>query len=175
VVALRAAAESAPEPEASEAAAAAAAAAEPAAAEEGPAEEESTATHPLAEKLVDRLSACELPEATCAELQAIVDEVNDALTQKEQLLEQSMAEIDSLKDQCLRLNADFDNFRKRTNEQAEQQKQQVKGNILEDLLPVVDNFELAKTQLKLETEAEQKVDASYQGMSPRGLRLAADG
>lgn len=36
--------------------------------------------------------------------------------------------------------------------------------MLQALLPIVDNFELAKSQLKLESEGEQKVDAAYQGV-----------
>jgi molecular chaperone GrpE (heat shock protein) len=38
----------------------------------------------------------------------------------------------------------------------------VKGDVVSDFLPLVDNFELASKQLKLETEAEKKIDASYQ-------------
>ncbi len=34
--------------------------------------------------------------------------------------------------------------------------------MLQALLPIVDNFELAKSQLKLESEGEQKVDGAYQ-------------
>lgn len=37
-----------------------------------------------------------------------------------------------------------------------------KGDMLQALLPIVDNFELAKSQLKLESEGEQKVDGAYQ-------------
>lgn len=32
------------------------------------------------------------------------------------------------------------------------------------LVPLIDNFELAKTQLKLESEGEKRVDAAYQGL-----------
>lgn len=38
----------------------------------------------------------------------------------------------------------------------------VRGDIVTSLLPVVDNFELARTQVKAETEAELKIQNSYQ-------------
>ena len=38
----------------------------------------------------------------------------------------------------------------------------VRGDVVTSLLPVVDNFELARTQVKAETEAEQKINNSYQ-------------
>lgn len=38
----------------------------------------------------------------------------------------------------------------------------VKSNVVTDFLPLVDNFELAGKQLKLETEGEKKVDSAYQ-------------
>lgn len=35
----------------------------------------------------------------------------------------------------------------------------------------MDNFELAKTQLKLETEGEKRVDAAYQGLYKQMVEL----
>lgn len=37
-----------------------------------------------------------------------------------------------------------------------------KGDVVASLLPLVDNFELARTQVKAETEGEQKINNSYQ-------------
>lgn len=37
-----------------------------------------------------------------------------------------------------------------------------KGSVVEQLIPLVDSFEQAKAALKPETEAEKKIDASYQ-------------
>lgn len=73
-------------------------------------------------------------------------------------------ESTKLKDQYLRLNADFDNYRKRTETEKEALSKNARGNTLEELLPVIDNFELARNQLVLETEAEQKVSDSYQNL-----------
>jgi hypothetical protein len=50
-----------------------------------------------------------------------------------------------------------------------------KGDVVMSLLPLVDNFELARTQVKAETEAEQKINNSYQvgGGSESERRLAS--
>ncbi len=42
-----------------------------------------------------------------------------------------------------RLQADFDNFRRRTNQEKTQLATFIKGNVLEDFLPILDNFERA--------------------------------
>jgi molecular chaperone GrpE len=51
-------------------------------------------------------------------------------------------EIASLKDRLLRLQADFDNFRKRTIRDREDQARRATETILKDVLPVIDHFEL---------------------------------
>ena len=51
-------------------------------------------------------------------------------------------EIATLKDRLLRLQADFENFRKRTIRDREDQARRATEAILKDFLPVVDHFEL---------------------------------
>lgn len=53
------------------------------------------------------------------------------------------AERDQLKDQMLRLRADFDNFRKRTARETERIRTTAAEDLIRDLLPVVDNLERA--------------------------------
>lgn len=87
-------------------------------------------------------------------------------------------EITSGKEKYIRLQADFDNFRKRSEKERLTVRSDAQGEVIESLLPMVDNFERAKQQLKLETEKEQKIDASYQGIYKqfveimRNLRVA---
>ncbi|XP_075642238.1 uncharacterized protein LOC142613675 [Castanea sativa] len=73
-------------------------------------------------------------------------------------------EITSGKEKYIRLQADFDNFRKRSEKERLTIRSDAQGEVIESLLPMVDNFERAKQQLKLETEKEKKIDASYQGI-----------
>ncbi|MEI6563579.1 MAG: nucleotide exchange factor GrpE [bacterium] len=51
-------------------------------------------------------------------------------------------EIATLKDRLLRLQADFDNFRKRTIRDREDMSRRAAEKLLQELLPVVDHFEL---------------------------------
>ncbi len=60
----------------------------------------------------------------------------DAVLEKEQ-------ELASLRDQLLRLAADFDNFRKRTRREQEDIRRYGIETLLTDILPVLDNFDRA--------------------------------
>lgn len=59
-----------------------------------------------------------------------------------QPLDTTSSEIEALKDRLLRLQADFDNFRKRTTRDREEQSRRACERIIGDLLPVVDHFEM---------------------------------
>lgn len=92
-------------------------------------------------------------EATASERDSLGEKVNALIE-----------EIATGKDRYLRLNADFDNYRKRAERDRLSTAGNVKGEVIESLLPMVDNFERAKTSIKPETEAEIKIDNSYQGI-----------
>ena len=53
------------------------------------------------------------------------------------------AECEQIKDQLLRTRAEFDNYRKRTLRDMEQNRQNATGNLIRVLLPVLDNLERA--------------------------------
>ncbi|EOY16140.1 GrpE protein, putative [Theobroma cacao] len=74
------------------------------------------------------------------------------------------AEITTGKEKYIRLQADFDNFRKRSEKERLTTRSDAKGDVIENLLPMVDSFERAKQQIKPETEKEKKIDMSYQGI-----------
>jgi molecular chaperone GrpE len=96
-----------------------------------------------------------------ATLVASLKQENEALkAQLEDLNQQS----DSLKTQSMRIAADFDNFRKRTQKEKEDLEQQAKRNTLTELLPVVDNFERARSQIKPQNDGEMSIHKSYQGV-----------
>jgi len=58
-------------------------------------------------------------------------------------LEQLKAERDQLLDRLARLQAEFDNARKRADRERSEQRDYVTGNVVEQFLPVLDNFDLA--------------------------------
>lgn len=70
----------------------------------------------------------------------------------------------ALKDQYLRLNADFDNYKKRTLKEKEQLAQTARSKLFESMLPGLDNFDLARANLKTESAGEEKIASSYQGL-----------
>ncbi|AFY59776.1 nucleotide exchange factor GrpE [Synechococcus sp. PCC 6312] len=66
--------------------------------------------------------------------------------------------------QYKRLAADFDNFRKRTQREKDELTEQIKCSTITELLPVVDSFERARAHIAPQTEAEETIHRSYQGV-----------
>ncbi len=79
-------------------------------------------------------------------------------------LEQLEKEHQTLKNQYVRIAADFDNFRKRQSRDQDDLKIQLICKSLSAILPIVDNFERARQQLKPESEEAQTLHRSYQGL-----------
>jgi len=64
--------------------------------------------------------------------------------------------LDEAKQQALRLQADFANFRKRSNKEREELSNVITQDILKDMLPILDNFERAMAAETKDVEAFQK-------------------
>ncbi len=103
-------------------------------------------------------------EAAIADLEVQFEAMENDRVSLAQQLTSLTEEISASKDRFLRLNADFDNYRKRAERDRLSTAANVRGEVIESLLPMVDNFERAKTSIKTETEGEQKIDNSYQGI-----------
>ncbi|HEY9597471.1 MAG TPA: nucleotide exchange factor GrpE [Cyanophyceae cyanobacterium] len=92
----------------------------------------------------------------------------ESLQQENEVLKAQLEDLnqqcDSFKTQSMRIAADFDNFRKRTAKEKEDLEQQIKRNTLSELLPVVDNFDRARAQIKPQTDGEMTIHKSYQGV-----------
>jgi len=87
--------------------------------------------------------------------------LNEELNQK---IEALKAQLEERNNQYMRLAADFENYRKRTQKEKEEQEQQIKGATVKELLSVVDNFERARSQIKPQSETEKTIHNSYQGI-----------
>ncbi|KAF8106823.1 hypothetical protein N665_0131s0026 [Sinapis alba] len=72
--------------------------------------------------------------------------------------------IASEKDAKIRLQADFDNTRKKLDKDRLSTESNAKVQIKKSLLPLIDSFESARQQIKPDTEMEKKIDTSYQGI-----------
>lgn len=66
------------------------------------------------------------------------------------------AQLQEKNDRILRLQADFENFRRRTMKEKEELAAVITQNLLTDLLPLLDNFERAMAVEQRDVEAFQK-------------------
>ncbi len=74
------------------------------------------------------------------------------------------AQLDERSSQYMRIAADFENFRKRTLKEKDDLELQVKRNTITELLPIIDNFERARAQIKPQNDGEMGIHKSYQGV-----------
>lgn len=121
------------------------------------AQAESTAT----EATVDSAESASSPESEPTDAAA---STNAAVAELNQMIASLNAQLEERTSQYLRIAADFDNFRKRTQKEKEDLEQQVKCSTVVELLPVVDNFERARSQIKPQSDAEMNIHKSYQGV-----------
>ena len=92
------------------------------------------------------------------------EELKNTISNNDARLEQLEKEHETLKNQYVRISADFDNFRKRQSRDQDDLKVQLVSKSLTAILPIVDNFERARQQLKPESEEAQALHRSYQGL-----------
>ena len=107
-------------------------------------------------------------ESDCQEISSsdkdVSDELKNTISNNDARLEQLEKEHETLKSQYVRIAADFDNFRKRQSRDQDDLKVQLIAKSLSSILPIVDNFERARQQLKPENEEAQTLHRSYQGL-----------
>ena len=83
----------------------------------------------------------------------------DAMQQK---IDELTAGLKEKEERALRLQADFENFRRRTSKEKEELSAVIKQEILKDMLPLLDNFERAMAAETKDAEAFQRgVDMIY--------------
>ncbi|KAI4337750.1 hypothetical protein L6164_016127 [Bauhinia variegata] len=103
-------------------------------------------------------------EETVSQIEAgiysIANKRNQLLEKLSSLSEEKLAS----KEKCLRLQADFDNFRKRSEKERLNIQFDAQAEVIERLLQMVDNFDRAKQKIKPATEKEKKINTSYQGI-----------
>lgn len=112
------------------------------------------------------------PSAAFETVQAVVDDqapsvtVDNAaaLSEKDNEIKLLKSQLEERTNQCVRIAADFDNYRKRTQRERDDLELQVKCSTINELLPVVDNFERARSQIKPQTDQETTIHKSYQSV-----------
>ena len=83
------------------------------------------------------------------------------------LAERAQAERDRMREQLLRIAADFDNFRKRSRKEIEDVRRRTAEDTLREVLPLVDDLERAAAATKDATEVSAVADGV--GMVLRGF------
>ncbi|KAJ0759255.1 putative GrpE nucleotide exchange factor [Helianthus annuus] len=103
-------------------------------------------------------------ESKISEIETYLKSIEDEKLVLERKLATLSDELSTAKDRVLRISADFDNFRKRTERERISLVANAQGEVVENLLPVLDNFERAKAAIKVENEKEEKINDSYQSI-----------
>jgi len=97
----------------------------------------------------DKDKATEEPEMTSLEKRlvekAALEENEKEAHSGPKNLKEAQAQIDELDERLLRLTAEYDNFRKRSQREKNESRQFANQHLLEKQLPVLDNFEMALT------------------------------
>ena len=79
-------------------------------------------------------------------------------------IEEIEKEFEILKSQYMQIVEDFDNYRNQVSRDKDDFKVEVIRKLLNEILPLVDNFERARQQLNPESEEAQTLHISYQGL-----------
>ncbi|KAK7852243.1 protein grpe [Quercus suber] len=110
-------------------------------------------------------------ESGVAEIESFLKSIEEEKISLEGKVASLSEELLTEKERILRISADFDNFRKRTERDRLSLLTNAQGEVVESLLPVLDNFERAKSQIKVETEGEEKINNSYQSISKQFIEI----
>lgn len=106
------------------------------------------------------------PDIKASAAAATLEKINGLIAESTTLKEQ----LDERKQQYLRLYADFENFRKRTERDKEEQEGTITSKILKKILPVVDDFERAQLQISPKNDGEAAIHKSYQSVYKQLLK-----
>jgi molecular chaperone GrpE len=102
----------------------------------------------------------EVQEKIISEENTSQESVGEELTEEKQRIEELELKLEEMSQKNLRLQADYDNFRRRTREEQAASLKYKSQSLLEQLLPALDNFERA-----LKTEAvNEQAKTLIQGM-----------
>ncbi|XP_011047049.1 PREDICTED: grpE protein homolog, mitochondrial isoform X2 [Populus euphratica] len=110
-------------------------------------------------------------ESIIAEIEAFLKSIEDEKIDNERKVASLTEELSIERERVLRISADFDNFRKRTERERLSLVTNAQGEVVENLLSVLDNFERAKTQIKTATEGEEKINNSYQNIYKQFMEI----
>lgn len=125
---------------------------------EAPSSDKLDSAEPLTEESVLE----DLTDST--DYEAAFMDLRSTFATKEREAEALKAQLEDRSNQYMRIAADFENFRRRTQKEKEDLEQKIKRDTINELLPVVDNFERARSHIKPQTDGEMNIHKSYQSV-----------
>lgn len=87
--------------------------------------------------------------------------------------EASAEKLKVLMNQYIRLQADFDNFRRRTREESAKAQRSVTMSVLKEFLPVLDNFDLALSRMEKDS-SESSYVKGFQMLQKQMMKVLSD-
>ncbi len=105
---------------------------------------------------INAAAAEEADEAEAAASESAETEETTEAADTAAQIEKLTADLKEKEDRALRLQADFENFRRRTSKEKEELAAVVTQGLLKDMLPLLDNFERAMAAEAKDGEAFQK-------------------
>ncbi len=109
-------------------------------------------TEAMEAELLDEEAELPEPEGEGQDEEMSLEEALGKMAKAYAEMEQQKAEVDN---QLLRMQADFDNFRKRTRTEKEEWRTQIIADFCGDILPVIDNFDRAMQAMAQAGGADQ--------------------
>lgn len=115
------------------------------------------------DEAIENETQTEEKEETCAQQEASepAEETNRETSQKENKKDKKDTQIEELQDRVKRQMAEFENFRKRSEKEKSKMFEMGAKSVIEQLLPIVDNFERGLAAVP----EEAKTDAFVGGMN----------
>ncbi|WP_417092101.1 nucleotide exchange factor GrpE [Marvinbryantia sp.] len=115
------------------------------------------------DEAIENETQTEEKEETCAQQEASepAEETNRETSQKENKKDKKDTQIEELQDRVKRQMAEFENFRKRSEKEKSKMFEMGAKSVIEQLLPIVDNFERGLAAVP----EEAKTDAFVDGMN----------
>jgi molecular chaperone GrpE len=99
---------------------------------------------------------------------------NDSISNEHEQLVDALAKADELRDRYLRLQAEWDNFRKRTAAERADERNRATQNLVERLLPVVDDLKRAIEHAEITSEtASDSIIASDSDSMLAGIKAVS--
>jgi len=124
---------------------------------ETPAAEKASKENEVNESAVTAVSDTDIPSAaTSAPAESAPEEAAVTKDEREEHIAKLTEELEDMKDQRLRVMAEYDNFRKRTAKEKLSMSAEIKADCVNALLPVVDNLERALSSENADAETMRK-------------------